>query len=86
MMSLYEVMSMYDWNMSIRYGQDLCESLKNEGYYVRLKAYKQGLCMEVYDFMSGKFKKYYSGVHQTFRRMGISLFLISERIKRDKVG
>lgn len=84
MMSLYEAMSMYEWEMSIKYGQELCEALRNEGYYVRLKAHKQGLCMEVYDFMSGKFKRYVSGVHNTFRKMGLSLFWLSVKIKKDK--
>lgn len=73
-----------EWNKLIEYGNELCNSLKEKGYDVRLKPYtmydgRKGLTMQVFDAFGKFFKEYYSGV-DTYSMMKNVMYMNARRI------
>ena len=57
-----------EWNELVKYGEHLCDVLKEKGYDVRLKPYavydgRKGLSMQVFDGHGNYFTTYYSGIN-----------------------
>jgi hypothetical protein len=73
-----------EWNELIKYGNELCDNLKERGYDVRLKPYtmydgRKGLAMQVFDSFGNFFKEYYSGV-DTYEFMKNAMYMNEQRI------
>lgn len=73
-----------EWNKLIEYGNELCNSLKEKGYDVRLRPYtmydgRKGLTMQVFDAFGKFFKEYYSGV-DTYSMMKNVMCMNARRI------
>lgn len=73
-----------EWNELVRYGNELCGSLKENGYDVRLKPYtmydgRKGLSMQVFDTFGEFYKEYYSGV-DTYKTMKNVMCMNARRI------
>lgn len=74
-------------NKLVKYGNELCENLKEKGYDVRLKPYtmydgKKGLEMQVFDSSGCFFKGYYSGT-SGFETMKYVMSVNAESIVRE---
>ena len=79
--------NLIQWNKLIKYGNELCENLKEKGYDVRLKPYtiydgKKGLEMQVFDSFGYLFKGYYSGT-SGFETMKYVMSVNAESIVRE---
>lgn len=73
-----------EWSKLIKYGNELCNGLKEKGYDVRLKPYtmydgRKGLTMQVFDTFGKIFKEYHSGV-DTFAMMKNIMCVNARRI------
>ena len=73
-----------EWNELVRYGNELCDTLAEKGYDVRLKPYtmydgRKGLAMQVFDAFGKFFKEYYSGV-DTYQTMKNVMYMNMRKI------
>lgn len=73
-----------EWNKLIKYGNELCDSLKKNGYDVKLKSYTtydgtKGLTIQVFDDFGKFFKEYYSGIN-TYEKMKNAMYMNARRI------
>lgn len=73
-----------EWNELIKYGNELCNNLKEKGYDVRLRPYtmydgRKGLTMQVFDMLGNFFTEYYSGIG-TYMTMRTNMYMNMKRI------
>ena len=80
-------MKLNEWNDLIEYGNMLCNTLKQDGYDVRLSPYtvcngRKGLVMSVLDSFGDVFKEFYSGIDE-IEIMKTTMYRNMERIKTE---
>ena len=80
-------MKLNEWNDLITYGNMLCDTLKQDGYDVRLAPYtvcdgRKGLVMQVYDSFGDVFKEFYSGIDR-IKIMKLTMYMNMKRIKTE---
>lgn len=82
------MLKLKEWNESLRYGKELCEQLKDEGYNAGLKPYsmydgRKGIYMQVFDSDGNLFKEYASGINETLEQMKAALRVNANRIRKE---